>query len=110
MLTTLAVTRTIAKVYSVDVYGHSTHDPHPYYPKDSNLFACVDKPIFARFIFQATTKDVMASVKPYIIKQFCDAVTQVSGANSKVQSPRWAGPRDMAEWSKSRVQHTFHPR
>jgi hypothetical protein len=51
------------------------------------------------------TDRMMVSVEPYIIthaQEFCDAVMQVSDA----QSPQWAGPRDMAEWSKSRVYHT----
>lgn len=119
MPTTLAITRTTAKICSVAVYGHSktiqkskAYNPHPYYPKNSNLFECVDKSIFARkkrFINQAMTKEAMASVEPSIITQaqnFCDAVTQVSGAHSNDQSPQWAGARDMAEWSKSRVYHT----
>jgi hypothetical protein len=116
MLTTLAITRTKAKVCSVAIYGHSkaiqkskAYNPHPYYPEDSNLFACVDKSVVTRkkrFISQAMTKEVMASVEPYIIthaQNFCHAVTQVSDVHSNDGSPQWAGPRDMAEWSKLRV-------
>ena len=96
-------------LHPVDVYGNSrtlaksnAYGPHPFYPGTPNLFACVDKSLFAekrRFMNLALTEDLLEGTGDgmlFYIQTFRDMIMEGAEQDSCGKGSR----RDMAEWSK----------